>query len=757
MLELGGRAKASFFDAARALAPLLLAGRLVDDGSGSGARELLVYFSRSSYAPLPGNASSGTLVLAAYPWAGGTPAAPARVPVALPPAHSSVRVYAAALDDVLRASACPSAAACVLTLALEVGGGEGAATQVLARNHVFLAPLRAVTTMRDPLLRVTRVAAAGADSRGRQAFNVSLAKGAAGVPAAAVWLETALDGLWSDNNLLLAGPDLDAVELVWRTDDANVTAEALAASLAVSSLFDLADYGGAGAAEEEGGGEGEPVGVTAAGCAAAADTVTVTVGGAALPLALPLPGNFASLSMEVPDALKFFGPASSPNAAFANLMNMLRNVSGGAGPSIRIGGNSADTSLWWERPSQPLPPNQTYAITRVDLLAYAAALPLWAGRAVLDTNFYLQDDVTRVSDHVTSVGEFIGWDLVEGVEVGNEVEIYHDSGYRPQSWSEADYEREFVAHVAAAEAAGMPPGRIQGAVFCCNNTSYNAAFPAYASRYGGAGKLASLSYHHYAVGGCEGKVVTLEMLLADGASAGSAAFLTPFAAASRAAGLPFRVGEGNSASCGGRDGVSNVFGSALWALDTLLALAEVGVSQFNFHGGPKQGDHYTAISFPDLPNSTTPAVRPLFYGMLAATVATANGSSAWAAGVDSTNSLIKAHALRDAAGTTLRVVVVHKDLAAAAAADVSVLPAAGAAAAPPTATLLRLLAAGNNATARFGVSFAGQTFDGSTDGLPLGERVAESVPLVGGRYAFSLPPRSAAILEIALAKGAENL
>ena len=103
------------------------------------------------------------------------------------------------------------------------------------------------------------------------------------------------------------------------------------------------------------------------------------------------------------------------------------------------------------------------------------------------------------------------------------------------------------------------------------------------------------------------------------------------------------------------------------------------------------------------------------------------------------------------------VVVVHKDLAAAAAADVSVLPAAGAAAAPPTATLLRLLAAGNNATARFGVSFAGQTFDGSTDGLPLGERVAESVPLVGGRYAFSLPPRSAAILEIALAKGAENL
>ena len=28
----------------------------------------------------------------------------------------------------------------------------------------------------------------------------------------------------------------------------------------------------------------------------------------------------------------------------------------------------------------------------------------------------------------------------------------------------------------------------------------------------------------------------------------------------------------------------------------------------------------------------------------------------------------------------------------------------------------------------------GQTFDGSADGLPLGQRAAESVPLVGGRF-----------------------
>ena len=492
-----------------------------------------------------------------------------------------------------------------------------------------------------------------------------------------------------------------------------------------------------------------PLLLIAAAAAAAGDSVSVAVGDAPLPLAQPLPTNFASLSMEVPDAPAFFGAAAAPNRAFAALMNVLRGVSGGRGPSIRIGGNTADTSLWQEGPG-PLPPNMSYAITRADLLSYAAALPAWDGRVVIDTNMFVQNSVTRVTDHVSAVSSILGWERVEGVEIGNEVEIYHDSGYRPQSWSEADYEAEWRLHVAAAEAAGMPRGRIQGAVFCCNNTAYNAAFASYAQRYGAEGLLASLSYHHYALGGCEGKVTTLEELLADGASAGSASYLAPFAAASRAAGLPFRVGEGNSASCGGRDGVSNVFGTALWALDTLLEVAAVGVQQWNFHGGPKARDKYTAISFPGLPGSTVPDVRPLYYGMLAATQATANLSSSWAAQVTSSNPLIKAHALRDAAGATMRVVLVHKDLNATAAAAVEVSVGGGVGAAP--ASLLRLVVAGNDATAKAGISFANQTFDGSADGTPQGQRAAESVPLVGGKFAFSLPPRSAAILEVALAR-----
>ena len=207
-----------------------------------------------------------------------------------------------------------------------------------------------------------------------------------------------------------------------------------------------------------------------------------------------------------------------------------------------------------------------------------------------------------------------------------------------------------------------------------------------------------------------------------------------------AAGVPFRVGEGNSVSCGGRAGVSDVFGTALWALDWLLAFATIGVDMVNFHGGVT--GHYTAVAFPDLPSSTVPDVRPLFYGLWAATVATANASSVWEATVESSNDEITAYALRDADGV-YRVALIHVGLDAATAADVVIAPPD--AGASPGA-LMRLVA-GSNASATRGVSWNGMTFDGSADGLPIGEPSPEVVARsADGAFRFSLPPRSAAVL-----------
>jgi hypothetical protein len=454
----------------------------------------------------------------------------------------------------------------------------------------------------------------------------------------------------------------------------------------------------------------------------------------------PIAPTFASFSIEINNALQYFGTAAAPNFPFITLCNVLRNASGGAGPSVRIGGGSADASLWWTA-GPPLPPSQTYAITPVDIAAYAAALPLFDGRAVIDTSMFLANNVTWGAAHIAAVARLMGFDRVEGVEIGNEVDSYHDSGERPHAWAEPDYETEFAAHAAALEAAGMPRGRVQGATYCCDNPSYVNAFAGYVARFKGV--LASISWHHYALHQNSNATITAEALLSEESTSGAADFLQPLAATAHAAGIPFRVGEGNSVNDGGRANVSDVFAAALFALDVQMATAAAGVDQWNWHGGP--GSLYAPISFARRPAPPGPPdVRPLYYGMWAFASASRGGARLVAATVNTSNPLIKVWALQQSP-TELTVLVIHKDAAAAAPARVSVAPPPGHAVSAAGGALARLIAP--SVLSRYGVTFAGQTFDGSTDGFPVGARVTEPVAVSAtGELAFALAPASAALL-----------
>ena len=474
---------------------------------------------------------------------------------------------------------------------------------------------------------------------------------------------------------------------------------------------------------------------------ASIDTVTVDVTTTVLSPGI-IPANFVGFSQEVSDAPTFMGRfPSPPNAAFVQLMSNLREASGGGpGPQIRVGGNSADSSLWWPTAS-PLPPNQTYAITHADIASYSYALPLWNGSIVVDTSMFLQDNASWAAAHVSAVAAYMGWERVAGIEVGNEVECYHDSGVRPKDWSYASYVLEFEAHVQAMELAGMPRGRVQGAVFCCNNSEYNAALANYTATYAQSGVIASISYHRYALGGCGGKMTTMAELLADAAVDSVAAYVAPFAAAARAAGIPFRIGEGNSVSCGGRANVSDVFGVALWALDAMLASAAVGVSTFNFHGGPHA--KYSPLTMLALPRSAVPEVRPLYYAMWAMAGLAAGGAEVMVARTAASNAQVKAWVTRDAAAAW-HAVLIHKDPAAAAAASVIVTPPAPASA---PASLARLRTSSPlGVLAPWNITWRGQTFDGSQDGRPIGAVIEENVPAAQGAYAFLLPPGTAAVL-----------
>lgn len=227
---------------------------------------------------------------------------------------------------------------------------------------------------------------------------------------------------------------------------------------------------------------------------AGGNTFTIRVGMSAV--SAPIPHNFVGVSQEINDAADFLGRYPlPPNAPFVQLMRNLQRASGLEGPQLRVGGNSAETSVWWPG-GGPLPPNQTYAITAADLSSYAASVPLWNGSLVLGTSMAIPDP-SWATAHVAAIDTQLGWGLVDAIEVGNEPEIFHDSGVRPHSWSFDDYEREFAAHVAAAEAVGLPHSRVQGAVFCCNNSNFNAGLPGYISRFAAAGAVNSVSYHRW--------------------------------------------------------------------------------------------------------------------------------------------------------------------------------------------------------------------------------------------------------------------
>ncbi len=79
----------------------------------------------------------------------------------------------------------------------------------------------------------------------------------------------------------------------------------------------------------------------------------------------------------------------------------------------------------------------------------------------------------------------------------------------------------------------------------------------------------------------------------------------------KAAGLPFRMAEGNSCFNAGKQGVSDTFASALWAGDFCLEMASLGCVGVNLHGGAN--GFYSPI-VGSIPSGFT--VRPEFYGLM---------------------------------------------------------------------------------------------------------------------------------------------
>jgi len=126
--------------------------------------------------------------------------------------------------------------------------------------------------------------------------------------------------------------------------------------------------------------------------------------------------------------------------------------------------------------------------------------------------------------------------------------------------------------------------------------------------------LRLVTAHEYRYSACaprrSPRYPTVGRLLSENATAGTAAALGPAIRLVHRAGLPFRLTELNSVTCGGRPGVSDSFATALWAPDALFELMRAGVNGVNIH---VRADAVNAAFAPS-PNGIV--ARPLMYGLI---------------------------------------------------------------------------------------------------------------------------------------------
>jgi hypothetical protein len=357
------------------------------------------------------------------------------------------------------------------------------------------------------------------------------------------------------------------------------------------------------------------------------------------------------------------------------------------------------------------------------------------------------DDLTTATGQARQLAAALPGSELQAIELGNEPDLYGNSGERPAGWDYGEYLSEYQQFAPALITASGGV-KISAPVWAGLSSNWMSNLESFIS--GEDSTIAVATVHHYSGTACNGATEPADYLLTEPAVDGDTQPLTgpvgipAYLPAAQTAAIPFRIGELNSINCGGQLGVSNSFSSALWAMDIAFSYAHVGVSGVNFFspGDPNQADAYTPFDFTVTEGSggNTYSVRninPLYYGLLMFAQTAQNKAQLLPVSL-TTQANIKAWATID--GTqTIRLLLLNKDESSSGAISVS-LTGYG------QATLTRLMAPSYSSNT--GVTLGGQTFDGSTDGTAQGAAYSEIAQAANGVYTVAMPAISAALLTI---------
>lgn len=480
-----------------------------------------------------------------------------------------------------------------------------------------------------------------------------------------------------------------------------------------------------------------------------------------------IPAGFIGFSHEWGQAQLLMGnPAIGINPIYRQLLVNL-SAYGGGPLSIRIGGNSADTS--GEPTATTVAP---FARLYRDLAARGVPTSF-----VLDVN--LNQGATKLQLPADQAKAFVSGmpsGSLTAIEIGNEPDFFAGvTKYRQPTYPFSQYLSEFD-NVARAILTAVPaspvfmgpsdaafPGTpLYGSPASMPPTTFVTPAELQTFLQQPTAPIGIVSQHSYSgVSANCGGTAHSGQLLEPHSSEDNPALVAPYIAVAQAANKPLRIAEMNSLGCSGQAGISDAFEEALWAPDIMFGFAKVGAVGVNFHTNNwnsfNQYDAYAAFLF-DVPLSqeqasnvgapppgttNTPdyqlkAVQSLYYGMLFFAEATPHQARLLPVTL-TTSANVKAWATLDPSNGDVNVAIINKETAASGTVQLTVPGYRW-------GTVKRMLAPSFSATS--GITLAGQTFDGSLDGRPRGTEYAEINKSRNGRFEVAVGPTSAFLLTL---------
>jgi len=413
-----------------------------------------------------------------------------------------------------------------------------------------------------------------------------------------------------------------------------------------------------------------------------------------------IPENFLGLSFETAGLLsgEIFSSANQ------SLISLIR----GLGPKgvVRIGGNSSDRpalrkGLAWDR----APIEQLSGFLSATGWQLICGLDLGSGKA------------EQAAAAAEIVAQVVGSNLL-AFQFGNEPDLFRLDVRKPD-YGVAEYIGEWREFLTALKA--RVPGAPLAGPDIANNTSWLGPFiDAFGS------ELTFLTCHYYSEGPASSSDVTMERMLDSGGVLAN--IIDSVSRGTAGSALKVRMAETNSVYGGGKLGISDTLGAALWGVDVMFTLAHAGWLGINFHGGGSS--RYSPIAR-GLSGAFEP--RPLYYGMLL--FAYAGQGSLVPIHLQGTSAL-RAFAVRGTDGTH-RVVLVNKDPDLAQNAHVRIRTTG------KKASILRLTAP--SAESKTDITFGGASVDADSKWAP---KFTESIRLRSDSLRVELPASSAAVIQI---------